>query len=270
MTPPAQRPMMGSFAALRRSEYTGENRCWPCTVANGAILLGCCLALALIRLPIAVVALLAGSGTIWLRGYLVPYTPQLLGRVRESMGRPGEPAPTPAASLAAADEAVGERAVESLLGAGVLVPEGDRLHLEEGFRADWRDGIERLRARSDGELVEAVAAATGPETDAELMAADRPMIALVGPDGGESWVSRPVAIAEVAAVRAIDSSVADASDRERLAAARALRGFLDRCPVCDSWTEEASLRRCCGNRPRPGTVLRCPDCDEALYRFPDE
>ncbi|MFC6904088.1 hypothetical protein [Halalkalicoccus tibetensis] len=261
---------MGPIAALRRPEHTGANRCLPCTVANGAILIGCCLVLALVRIPIAVVALLAGSGTIWLRGYLVPYTPQLLSRVRELTGRSREPDPTPAASLAAADAAVGERAVESLLGAGVLVPEGDRLHLDEGFRADWRDGIERLRTRSDGGLVEAVSAATDPGTDAELIAADRPMIALVGPDGGESWVSRPVAIAEVAAVRALDSHVADGASRERLAAARALRGFLDRCPVCDSWTEEASLRRCCGNRPRRGTVLRCPDCDEALYRFPDE
>ncbi|MDL5361400.1 hypothetical protein [Halalkalicoccus sp. NIPERK01] len=254
---------------LRRPEYTGENRCLPCTVANGAILLVCCLALAALSPLLALAALLAGAGAIRYRGYLVPYTPRLTARVREALAdEPARPLP---GSLAEADEDVGERTLETLVEAGILVPAGERLHLDEPFRDDWREEMARLRARSDEELVEATAAAT-EETDVELLDADRPLFALTGSEGGEAWVSRPVVIAEVAAERALAAHVPESSRRDRLVAARALRGFLDRCPDCETPTEETRPHCCGGVRTRTqleGTVLICPACNEALYRFPD-
>lgn len=262
---------MGSIVALRRPEYTGENRCLPCTVANGALLVGCCLALAALSPLLALAALLAGSGAIWLRGYLVPYTPQLTARVRRAVTR--EPTRLPTGSIAVTDEDVGERTVETLLEAGVIVPAGERLQLDETFRGDWHEEIARLRARADEGLVEATTASVDPETDVELLDADRPLLVLTGPEGGEAWVSRPVALAEVAAERALAAHVPAMSRQGRLAAARALRGFLDRCPACETPTEETSPHRCCGgvrNRAQlQGTVLVCPTCNEALYRFPD-
>lgn len=255
---------------LRRPEYTGENRCWPCTVANGAILLICCLALAALSPLLAFMALLGGAGAIRYRGYLVPYTPRLTARVRAALS--DEPARPLSGSLAEADEDVGERTLETLVEAGILVPAGERLRLDEAFRDDWREEMARLRTRSDEELVEATAAAT-EETDVELLDADRPLFVLTGPEGGEAWVSRPVVLAEVAAERALAAHAPATSRWDRLAAARALRGFLDRCPACGTPTEETSPHRCCGSiRKRSqltGTVLVCPACDEALYRFPD-
>lgn len=257
---------MGSFAALRRPEYTGENRCWPCTIANGAILLGCCLALALVRLPVAVVALLAGSGTIWLRGYLVPYTPQLTGRVRRALA--DEP-DRPAGSLAPddTDEELGERTLTALVEVGVIRPEGERLQLEARFVDDWRAEMRRLRSLPDGELfatVERVGETTVSPLDT---AGDR--LVLTGPEGDEAWVSRSVVVAELAAVSVLEEHAPGLSGADRLAAARALRAFLEECPLCDGLLEERRPRRCCGSyrEAATGTVLACPDCDQALYRF---
>lgn len=262
---------MGSLAtALARPEYTGENRCWPCTVANGFILLCCCLVLAVLSPLLSLFVLVVGVGAITLRGYLVPRTPKLTARVRRTIDPdPGRP---PVGSIATAESngELGERVVEGLIDGGVIRPEGARLQLDETFRAAWREEMERLGALPDEGLIEAIESATHGTT-VELLSADRSLIALTGPGGGEAWLSRPVAIAEVAAERALKGTTA-MPDRHRLAAARALRSFLDRCPVCETRTEETSLRRCCGS-PRntdSWSSLVCPACDELLYRFPDE
>ncbi len=258
---------MGSIATLRRPEYTGKNRCWPCTVANAAILLACCLALVVFSFPLALAALLAGVGTIRVRGYLVPYTPQLVSRLRGTR----EPDRPLTGSIAPTDgDDLGEWTVETLVGAGIVVPDGERLHLQESFRDDWREEMARLRELSGEKLVESTATETR-NSDVELLDADRPLLVLTGPEGGETWVSRPIAIAEVAAGRALVSHVSELSNRERLVAARALRGFLHRCPVCETPTEETPPNTCCGGvhskAALSGTVLVCPRCEEALYRF---
>ena len=62
---------------LRRPSYTGENRCWPCTILNGvvlALLIGTLLARGRKRAALAVGS--AGVAGITLRGYLIPYTPR--------------------------------------------------------------------------------------------------------------------------------------------------------------------------------------------------
>lgn len=65
---------------LRRPEYTGENRCLPCTVLNVA--LGVIAAAVVNRRDRrgAAVTLIAAIGVIYLRGYLVPGTPTLTQR----------------------------------------------------------------------------------------------------------------------------------------------------------------------------------------------
>ncbi|WP_436928414.1 hypothetical protein [Halosimplex halobium] len=82
--------MLGSLVTrLRRPEYTGENRCLPCTVLNvgiasvGATMLGAWLVAAGYRTAAVAVAtgvLAVSLAAIWLRGYLVPGTPTLTKR----------------------------------------------------------------------------------------------------------------------------------------------------------------------------------------------
>jgi hypothetical protein len=80
---------------LRRPEYTGANRCAPCTALNVAIGFFAGGLTALVS-PVAGVAVVAASLTlVYLRGYLVPGTPELTqqylpGWVLERFGkRPG-------------------------------------------------------------------------------------------------------------------------------------------------------------------------------------
>lgn len=63
---------------LRRPEYTGDNRCWPCTITNTALLAGVTGLLWLRGKRRTATALAVGGlAAIGLRGYLVPYTPSL-------------------------------------------------------------------------------------------------------------------------------------------------------------------------------------------------
>ena len=66
---------------FRRPEYTGENRCLPCTVVNlvfASVLSG---AVATVSSPAAAVAVFVLSvALIAVRGYLVPGTPTLTAR----------------------------------------------------------------------------------------------------------------------------------------------------------------------------------------------
>ncbi len=65
---------------IRRPEYTGENRCLPCTALNVAIAF-LATALAAPLGPVAVVVVfLASMGSIYFRGYLIPGTPTLTKR----------------------------------------------------------------------------------------------------------------------------------------------------------------------------------------------
>lgn len=68
------------MARFRRPEYTGENRCIPCTATN--VVIACLLSVGVgVLFPPAGVALFALSlAAIWLRGYLVPGTPELTKR----------------------------------------------------------------------------------------------------------------------------------------------------------------------------------------------
>ena len=65
---------------LRQPEYTGENRCTPCTVVNIAIAVVVSGLVATVFPPAAVAVFVASVVAIYLRGYLVPGTPTLTKR----------------------------------------------------------------------------------------------------------------------------------------------------------------------------------------------
>ena len=65
---------------IREPEYTGENRCIPCTVVNGVLAVVLTAAAAVFGPVTAAVVLVASLGSIYYRGYLVPGTPELTKR----------------------------------------------------------------------------------------------------------------------------------------------------------------------------------------------
>lgn len=62
---------------LRQPEYTGENRCEPCTIANIGIAAVVSGVIARRSKPAALVAFAGSVVLIYLRGYLIPKTPEL-------------------------------------------------------------------------------------------------------------------------------------------------------------------------------------------------
>lgn len=67
--------------SLRRPEYTGDNRCLPCTAVNVVVGILAGAAVAVVTgVELGAAVLLVALLAIYLRGYLVPYTPTLTKR----------------------------------------------------------------------------------------------------------------------------------------------------------------------------------------------
>lgn len=285
---PAMRTRVPPFS---RSEFTGENRCWPCTVLNALLVAACCLALGRRRRGLAVLAAAVGAAAIYARGYVVPYTPRFAPRLAAALGvqsghrGPPEGVKGNEGSLLAAtgrdgEEEAGEELFGTLLGAGVLDTDGGAVVLSRAVEERWEREMATLRELDDGSLAAAALDASAA-TDA-WSATDGPwgpmgpderryVVLSVGADSavGETWLSRPVAIAETAAVRALDGAVGDAGTRR--AAASAMRVFLETCPDCTTPLRETTTAACCGgsmgSSTRPHEVLACPECDVSLHQF---
>ncbi len=68
------------LGGLKNPEYTGENRCVPCTVVNALIALAVSGLAALALPPLGLAVLAVSALLIYFRGYLVPGTPELTKR----------------------------------------------------------------------------------------------------------------------------------------------------------------------------------------------
>jgi len=252
--------------SLSDPEYTGDRRCWPCTLVN-AVLVG--LAALLVgrrwRRLGGVVVLGIGGVLIALRGYVVPYTPrfapQLVDRLPVDLGFDHAPA-EPSDSLVAAENP--DRLVGVLIEAGVLTGD-EMLHLEDGFAETWTREMDTLRGGSDREIAAAAAEAVPFDADSTV-SGERLLVA----GQRDAWLSRPVAIAETAGIEAL---VAAGVDRETAASAVGpLRMFLPVCPDCGGTVAESTIQNCCGGTKgiydRPDReVLACVDCESVLYEF---
>ncbi len=281
--------LSSALSRLRRPEYTGENRCWPCTALNVALVFVGSVLVGLLSPFLGVFSLLAGLALVALRGYVVPYTPEFAPRLvavlpvdlgfethRTDGGRASE-------SLTGDDEVDGETLIRRLADAGIIAAdESGELFLAAETRRTWEAGMRRLRDVSDEELGAATASAA-PFPAAGRAEGDWVVVTrtdgsepgvegeeeIPGDAGDEVWLSRAHAIADTAAVAAMSDAV-DA--RTAAQAAMPFRLFLETCPLCGGETEETVVRECCGGTQgvydNPETpVLACSECEELLYEF---
>lgn len=140
---------------------------------------------------------------------------------------PGEPRRTDSLVPGAED---GDDVVAELRSGGVLVQQGEGLVLSTGFAGSWREEMAELSGLDDRALADAVAGAA-PDVEEAVVVDDRGREFVVVDRGDERalWLSRPVAIAEAGALRALPETV---DPEYRVAAARPLRLFLEECPDC--------------------------------------
>lgn len=260
---------MPTLASLRRPEYTGERRCWPCTVLNLGILSVAVATVGFFRpLPAAVLGVV-GLAWIWLRGYVVPFTPRIGPHVAAWL--PGDFGHTTTSdTLGDLDpkDADGEVVLEALVGAGVIEISGDALGVDEAFASEWQRRMDDLVNSSEDEVLDAATAALDGVESARLETPGDERYLVVSGPGTTAWLRWPVAIAEVAAAETLAGTELPAANRAL--AAHALCAFLETCPVCGAEVVEGPADDCCGNTvPAPGhdppQVLACDQCNVAFY-----
>lgn len=247
---------------LRRPEYTGENRCLPCTVVNLTIIAVVGAAVATRNVIAAAVAVAVGLAVLALRGYVVPGTPRFAPHLVEPLPFEFGHADPPDDALSDvgsdADDPDPEVVLESLVEAGVVESSGQQLFLNDAFREAWTDRMATLRTAEESEFLARIEAASPESIEAQLHG-DRVLLA----GDRDIWLRRSVAIAETAAVEALQEW--DLPPEVRALAAQPLRNFLRTCPVCGGQVEESTRQDCCGG---PGSVrgdpeqpvLACADC----------
>ncbi|MFB6295812.1 MAG: hypothetical protein ABEH66_03105 [Halobacteriales archaeon] len=257
---------------IRRFEYTGDNRCWPCTYTNVALLGLLAAAVAVVSLPGALVAAVVGGLGIWLRGYLIPFTPRFAPRLVRRL--PWDPfhAQRTSDSIDSVDDIDREAVVEGLVEAGVIRVSGEDVELDPSFETSWYDEMDRLASLPDDDLAEETVAVSPGATDVSVHTS-RGYTHLVLTDGsgelsGESWLRRPVAVAETAGVLTLREW--GVAPEQSVAAAGALGLFLQTCPACGGTvTEQPAGGGCCGppDTGPDGEVLQARVCESCEVRY---
>lgn len=253
--------------SLRRPEYTGANRCVPCTALNAAIAVALTVALAVVfTTAVAFVAFVVFAATIYLRGYLVPKTPALTSRyLPDRIHRLFGNHATPAAGDY--DD------VESLLRSTDVVvdcPDEDDLCLEPAFREDWHDRMREIRA--NGTRLEVLADRLGLDpADLSLEVTASGFAANYGQNRIGIWPSEAAFLADLAAPPVLEAHSPlwrALEDDERGTVIAGLRVFLDQCPNCEGELEgaEETVESCCSSHTQAS--ITCTECGSELLTAP--
>nr|WP_255666260.1 hypothetical protein [Haladaptatus sp. DYF46] len=250
---------------FRRPEYTGENRCTPCTIVNVSIAVVASTVLTFLAIPLGVAFFVFSLVAIYLRGYLVPGTPRftktylpdwLLRKFDKHEPQTAEPKATdhePEAVLAAAN---------------VVGPceEMDDLCLNEEFRAVWHENMERVMEEG-AEKRDLSRILGADESELEFEEHDSAFIATIDGRRLGQWESRPSLIADLAAARELSDRYhqwdrLSIDNQSRILSG--LRIFLDTCPECgaDITIEQETVESCC--RSIEVVAATCEGCDARI------
>lgn len=266
---------------LRQPEYTGENRCPPCTVVNVAIAAALGAVLSRRSKRAGAFAVVASVAMIYLRGYLVPGTPELTKRylpptVLEWFGKSPEPDLATGVADSGRSETEGDgtkgrtssgdardssddaSAPDDLeayfLDAGILEPCADRddLCLTPSFESEWIDAIDEVEESADS--VAAVIDAFGFDSDPEAFelaeTEDGAYALRDGTRHAAKWPSYAAFVADLAAESLLDSWVEEwdaYQPQQKGQILNSLRMFLETCPTAEGGVRmsEDVVESCC-------------------------
>lgn len=262
----------GLLDRVRQPEYTGENRCPPCTAVNTAIAAGLTAGAFAVSPLLAPPVAVASGAAIWLRGYLVPGTPTLTARYMPEwmlawFGKAG--AGSDSGPTTDADEPVDVAGLLHAAGAVRETADGTDLELTPAFRSGWRERMAGMDRERDAESLAAVLGVDPEAVEFQYVGG-----AVVAHGDGYhvgQWESRAAFVADVAAaaeIEAIHPAWADLGARERSETLGGLRLFLEACPACEGTVafEQTVVRSCC--RETDVLALSCRDCGARLLETP--
>jgi len=256
----------GVLDQFKQQEYTGENRCTPCTIVNVVIAVVVSAAASVVVTPLGggglfVLSLVA----IYFRGYLVPGTPTLTKRY------------FPDWLLAKFDKLEDEQVEvaeeerdpdEVLLEANAVEPceEVDDLCLADSFRESWYDHMDDIQqgGTEKSDLSDVL------DVDEESLQFDEHGEALVAQyEGGRlgQWESRAALIADLGAAKVLEDRYPDWDALTVTNQSRVLSGlriFLDACPDCggDITMEQDTVESCC--RTMDVVAVSCSECESRI------
>jgi hypothetical protein len=265
-------PVARAFERVRRPEYTGENRCVPCTVANVAIAGVLSLAVGVVSPPLGVLALGLSLAAIWLRGYLVPGTPELTRRYfPDRLLALFDKHERPAVSFDPGAFDAQAYLVES----GLVVddPDAPDVVLDSGFAAAWHERATALAAvddeRPDVRELSRLVDVPVDDLDVEPIGTHS-VVAYADDQFIGQWESRAAYAAEMAAATELDERHPEWRDlplayRSRLLAA--LRLFVEACPDCGGPVAlgDEVVKSCC--RSWHVVAARCGSCGARLLEI---
>jgi len=272
-----------TFDWLRQPEYTGENRCLPCTLVNSVIALVLAAGIGFLWLPAGGLALVVFFGVIYFRGYLVPGTPELTQRyfpewLLELFGK--EPLEeefreTTEAAGAAVEDSAGqsdpEETEELLLAAGVVeeCADVDDLCLTDEFDEVWWRRIRTFRDDSDRAATQ-LAAVLDVDPDAlDFVETDGNFAVTFEGDIIARWVSDAAFYADLAAEPTLAEWLSDwdgLGDRQRTELLAGMRAFLGTCPACEAALEPVEdVRKSCCSGDVVSVSVDCADCGAQVF-----
>lgn len=252
---------------LRKQEYTGHNRCVPCTIANVLIAGVISGAISVVSLPFGGVSFVVFLSLIYLRGYLIPYTPELTKRyvpdrvLRLFDKHPSDPWETDEGGL------IDVEATLRSMGIIRQCDSIDDLCLEESFRERWKTRMNAVE-RAEDRITE-IASLLGVDVEKISIESFGSAVAVhyenqkVG-----QWESDPALSADIAADGVLNDlrpewTEIDPVNRGRVLSS--LRMFLEECPSCGGTArlQQETVESCC--RSMEVAAVSCDECQARLF-----
>lgn len=257
---------------FRQPEYTGENRCTPCTAVNLVIAVVVGALVAIVSTLTGVGIFILSVGAIYLRGYLVPGTPTLTkqyfpDRVLRWFDKDTD------STAPLTDDTIDIDPEQVLLEAGAVEPyrEGTDLRLTDEFQKAWHERMTSAREHDlDEEYLAGALAVPLQTSEITIDRRGEAFIATTDEAVIGQWSSQAAVIADVAAAAALSdrtSRWAELVPAEIARVLMSLRVFLERCPECGGPVEieQEVVESCC--RSYDVIASACRDCEARLFEM---
>ena len=267
---------------LRQPEYTGENRCLACTLVNSVIALALAAAVAVRWLPAGALALVVFFAAIYLRGYLVPGTPELTKQyfppwLLELFGKESVDDQLRTEGVTQPDTAAGERdhdagETEELLRSAGVVEDctgEDDLCLTGQFGEDWWGRIRQFRA-DDERAAAQLAAVLDVDPEAIEFVEDQHNFGVTYQgELAAQWDSDATFYADLAAEPTLAEWLPEwdgLDDQTRTELLAGMRAFLEQCPACDAELDQVeNVRKSCCAGELVSVTVACDACGARVF-----
>ena len=261
---------------VRQPEYTGENRCFPCTVLNVSIAAVVTVGIAFVSPPVSAVFFVAAVVVIYLRGYIIPGTPTITRRYfpERVLGwfdkLPEDEQIRDFETHNDASDTEIDQVGDLLLSTDVVEECADEndLCLTKAFERVWWRRIRQVR--DEERAVSRLAAVLELDPD-ELSIEEQDGRFDVRYEGRRigGWASQAAFLADLGVEPTLAEWIPDwtsLDDRQRTRLIASMRVFLEECPSCEATLEpvENTIKSCCSSNVVKVTV-ECPGCGDQVF-----